>query len=51
MKKQVDLKKSKSLAIFFEGSYWHLKFDISGFFVQIPYKRRTSSCTVGSSSV
>ena len=51
MKKQVDFKKkSKSLAVF-EGSYWHLKFDISGFFVQIPCKTRTSSCTVSSSTV
>ena len=28
------IKKSKSLAVF-EGRYWHLKFDISGFSIQI----------------
>ena len=37
--------------MFFEGSYWHLKFDIAGFIVQIPYKAMTSSNTVSSSTV
>ena len=38
MKKQVDFKKSKSLAVF-EVSYGHLKFDISGFFVESLQKK------------
>ena len=41
-KKQVDLNKA-SLKMFFEGSYWHLKFDINGFSVKILCKLFTLS--------
>ena len=32
------IKEKVSLLTVFEGSYWHLKFDISGFSIQILYK-------------
>ena len=50
-KKQVDFKKSKSLAVFWRNllafKVWHFWL----FFVQIPCKTKTSSCTVSSSTV
>ena len=48
--KTSGFKRSKSLAVF-EGSYWHLNFDIAGFIVLIPCKAMTSSCMVSSITV
>ena len=51
MIKTSGLKKKQVSSCFFEGSYWHLKFDIAGFIVQIPCKAMTNSCTVSSGTI